>query len=413
MEFTLLITAIAFGLYTAMTIGANDVANAMGTSVGSKALTFRQAVLIAGIFEFAGAVLVGSNVTNTIRKGMIDPAIFAQNPNFLIYGMLAALLATAFWLQLATHLGLPVSTTHSIVGSVIGFGLIGGGFASIHWGTLAQIVLSWIVSPIFGALISFSMFLFVRKKIIRSRTPIQDLKKYTPYLVFLVFSILFLSLIYKGLPNLHLDLPFWESLGFAVIIGTIAAYISHLMVKRVDIGCDEKPWEKFPTIERIFSYLQVMTASYVAFAHGANDVANSIGPLSAIVSILETHEVSMQVRVPLGVLLLGGGGIVMGLALWGRRVIETVGTKITEMTPSRGFSAEFGAATTVLICSKMGLPISTTHTLVGSVIGVGLARGMSALNLRILRDIIASWVITVPLTAIVAMIIYKLLITIL
>ncbi len=298
MELTLLITAILFGLYTAMTIGGNDVANAMGTSVGSKALTFKQAVLVAGIFEFAGAVLVGSNVTNTIRKGMIDPAIFSQDPNLLIYGMLAALLATALWLQLATHFGLPVSTTHSIVGSVVGFGLIGGGFASIHWGTLGQIALSWVVSPFIGGLISYCTFMFILKKIIHSKTPVLDLQKYTPYMVFVIVTMLFLALVYKGLKNIHLDLGFPNALGFACVFGLTGAYVSHRLVKRIDVNSDQKPWDKLPTVERIFSYLQIMTASYVAFAHGANDVANSIGPLSAIVSILHTGEVSMKVAVP-------------------------------------------------------------------------------------------------------------------
>ncbi len=407
MTLFLLITAILLGLYTAMAIGGNDVANAMGTSVGSKALSFKEAVLIAGVFEFAGAVLVGSSVTNTIRKGMIDPAMFLHDPMLLVYGMLAALIATALWLQVATHFGLPVSTTHSIVGAIIGFGLIGGGFASIHWGKLVQIVLSWIISPVMGAAIAFGMFTFIRRKIIHSETPVVCLKRYTPYLVFLVFSILFLSLIYKGLKSLHLDLPFSQAFLFACMIGTLAAYVSRVLVNRIDVNQQEEPWEKFPIVERVFSYLQIMTASYVAFAHGANDVANSIGPLAAVVAILHNGEITMKVPVPLWVLLLGGGGIVIGLALWGEKVIETVGRKITEMTPSRGFAAEFGAATTVLVCSKMGLPISTTHTLVGAVIGVGMARGMTALNMKVLRDIVASWLITVPLTAIVSMIVYK------
>ncbi len=408
MTFFLLTVAILLGLYTAMTIGGNDVANAMGTSVGSKALSFKEAVLIAGVFEFAGAVLVGSNVTNTIRKGMIDTDMFLQDPLLLVYGMLAALIATALWLQLATHFGLPVSTTHSIVGAIIGFGLIGGGFASVHWSKLGQIVLSWIISPVIGAVIAFAMFTFIRRKIIHSETPVVSLKRYAPYLVFLVFSILFLSLIYKGLKSLHLDLPFSRALLFSCVIGTLAAFVTRVLVNRIDVNQKDEPWDKFPIVERVFSYLQIMTASYVAFAHGANDVANSIGPLAAVVSILHNGEIRMQVPVPLWVLLLGGGGIVIGLALWGEKVIETVGRKITEMTPSRGFSAEFGAATTVLVCSKMGLPISTTHTLVGSVIGVGMARGMTALNMKVLRDIVASWLITVPLTAIVAMIVYKL-----
>ncbi len=404
-EIVILAVAIGAGLYMAMNIGGNDVANAMGTSVGSGALTFRQAVLVAAIFEFAGAVLVGSHVTNTIRKGIIAPEYFSGHPELLMYGMLAALLAAALWLQLATAMGMPVSTTHSIIGAIIGFGLISSiGDSNIAWGKVVSIVMSWIVSPLMGGLIAFFMFTLIRKAILLKEHPAAPTKRLAPFLIGLVIFILVLSFIYKGLKNLHLDLPLGQALLYASATAISAGLLAHFTLPSLERRLNDE----LRFVERLFRDMQILTACYVAFAHGANDVANSIGPLAAILNIYQTGSVAMKVEVPTWVLTLGGGGIVIGLAIWGRKVIETVGKKITEMTPSRGFSAEFGAATTVLVCSKLGLPISTTHTLVGAVIGVGFARGMAALNLRVIRNIIYSWIITLPATAIVAMILYKL-----
>ncbi len=401
------IIAIVGGFYMAWNIGANDVANAMGTSVGSGALTLKQAVIVAAIFEFAGAFLVGSHVTNTIRKGMVDPNIFASNPDLLMLGMLSALFAAALWLQLATHFGLPVSTTHSIVGAVVGFALIAAGTAGINWGKVLQIVASWVISPVMGGLISCSVFIFVRNRILDSNHPMNAVKKYVPVLIFILFSILTLSMVYKGLKNLKLDLGFSQAIVVAAIVGVIAVIIGKLCLKRVKESTDSTLSQELVGVEGVFRHLQIITACYMAFAHGANDVANAIGPVAAIFSISTTHVVVMKVAVPVWILLLGGVGIIIGLATWGYKVIETVGKKITEMTPSRGFSAEFGAATTVLVCSKMGLPISTTHTLVGSVIGVGMARGLASLNLKVVRNIIYSWFITLPVAAVLSIIFYK------
>lgn len=406
-----IITVLA-GFYMAWTIGANDVANAMGTSVGSKALTLKQAVLIAAIFEFAGAVLVGSSVTNTIRKGMIDPSLFSQNPEILMFGMLAALLAAAVWLQLATHWGLPVSTTHSIIGAVVGFALVAVGSSGINWGKVLQIVASWLISPLMGALIAWAMFVFIRNKILESVHPLLAVKKYTPYLVFILFSILTLSMVYKGLKNLKLDLDIYEAIGVSLVSGLIFSIISHLYVKKTETKLHQKFTHELHLVEAIFRKLQIVTACYMAFAHGANDVANSIGPVAAIFSIISSHTVSMEVDVPIWILVLGGLGIIIGLATWGYKVIETIGKKITEMTPSRGFSAEFGAATTVLVCSKMGLPISTTHTLVGAVIGIGMARGLASLNFKVVGHIALSWIITLPVAGVLSIIFYEILIAI-
>ncbi len=399
--------AIVAGFYMAWTIGANDVANAMGTSVGSGALTLKQAVIVAAFFEFAGAFLVGSHVTDTIRKGMVDPSVFSSSPEVLMLGMLSALLAAAVWLQAATHWGLPVSTTHSIVGAVVGFAVVAAGVEGINWSKVWQIVASWVISPVMGGVISATVFIFLRNRVLDNKKPFEAVKKNAPYLLFLLFGILTLSMVYKGLKNLKLDLSVYEALAVAAFVGFAAALAGRILIARIKRDPVEPLNKELVAVEGVFRKLQIITACYMAFAHGANDVANAIGPLAAIYSITKTHAVAMTVEVPVWILLLGGAGIVIGLATWGYKVIETVGKKITEMTPSRGFSAEFGAATTVLICSKMGLPISTTHTLVGSVIGVGMARGLASLNMRVVRNIIYSWLITLPVAALLSIIFYK------
>ena len=410
MEAIILVISIFFGFYMAWNIGANDVANSMGTSVGSGALSLKHAVIAASICNFAGAVLLGGNVTNTIRKGMINPDIFVHTPILLALGMLAALIATGLWLQLATYLTLPVSTTHSIVGAVIGIGLIVGGTDALNWGKVFQIFTSWVASPVTGGLISFITFTFIKGKIIDTQFPLKNIKFYAPFLVFAVFITLTLSLIYKGMKNLHLNIPFGKAFIISMGVGILSFLVCNILIARMRDDQGNNLDKEFHGMEKIFGYLQIMTAFYVAFAHGANDVANSIGPLSAIISIIQTKTVLMKVGVPFWVLALGGAGIAIGISTWGYKVMETVGKKITELTPSRGFSAEFGAATTVLVCSRLGLPISTTHTLVGSVIGVGMARGIASLNFQVVKNIILSWFITLPLTAILAIIIYKTLI---
>ena len=399
--------AILVCVYMACNIGANDVANAMGTSVGSKALTFRQAVMVAAVAEFAGAVLVGGHVSDTVRKGMVDPGVFADQPMHLVYGMIAALLAASIWLHIASYLGWPVSTTHSIVGAVVGFGVVAGGLDAVQWPKVGSIVMSWGVSPVMGAGISYLLFRFVSVQILDRRNPLLRAKKLVPYMVFVVFSMLAISMLYKGLKNLHLDLAVSQALIIAGAVGAVAFFVSRILVKKIKPVAIEDTHKQYEATEHIFKYLQIVTAFYVAFAHGANDVANAVGPLAAVVAILKEGTVQMEVAMPLWILAMGGICIVIGLLIWGARVMETIGKKITEITPSRGFCSEFGAATVVLICSKMGLPISTTHTLVGSVIGVGLARGLASLNLDIIKKIVISWFATVPFTAVLAMIFFK------
>ncbi len=391
----------------ACNIGANDVANAMGTSVGAKTLTFRQAVMVAAVAEFLGAVFVGGHVSDTVRKGMVDPNLFADVPLHLVYGMIAALVAASIWLHIASSLGWPVSTTHSIVGAVVGFGFIAGGMDAVNWGKVGSVVMSWVVSPLMGGLMAYGVFRFITVFILDKRDPVAESKKWVPLMVFVVFVILANSMVYKGLKNLKLHLGFQDAMMIAVAVGAVSFVIAKILVGRIKAVSPSDLTRQYASTEHIFKFLQVITAFYVAFAHGANDVANAVGPLAAVVSILKNGSVAMKVAMPLWILVMGGTCIVIGLLIWGMRVMETVGKKITEITPSRGFSAEFAAATVVLVCSKMGLPISTTHTLVGSVIGVGMARGLASLNLGIVQKIVVSWFATVPFTAILAMVFFK------
>jgi PiT family inorganic phosphate transporter len=396
----LIAVAIGAGFYTCFMGGANDFANAFGTSIGSGAITMKQAVLIAAVAELVGATLVGSHVADTVRKGIVDPNLFANDPRSLVYGLMSAVLAAGVFLQLATRFGLPVSTTHATVGGVLGFGIIAAGFGAVSWGKMTQIVLSWFTSPICGGILGYIIFWIIQKSIIRSPKPVQASKRIMPWFVGTVVTVILLSFLYKGL---HLEISFIRALLLAIPAGLAAAYISHRRLVHAERLNRLPPLE---TVENRFKYLQMMTAAYISFAHGANDVANGVGPLAGIWSIYRTGAVAMKTVVPTWILFMGGVGIVLGLAVFGRRVIETVGKKITAITPSRGFAAEFSAATTVLFLTKFGMPVSTTHTFVGAVIGVGFARGIAALDLRVVRNIFASWIVTLPATIAFSMIFF-------
>jgi PiT family inorganic phosphate transporter len=411
MEFSLwyLGLAAAFGLFMAWGIGANDVANAMATSVGSKALTIKQAILVAAVFEFAGAFLAGGQVTSTIRKGIIDASAVENNPELLIFGMLAALLAAAVWLLIASRKGWPVSTTHSIVGAIVGFAVVGIGVESVHWSKVGTIAASWIVSPMLSGVLAFCIFMSVQKLILGTDDPLKNARKYVPIYIFAVGFILALVTLLKGLKHIGLDLSTGESVMVAVVSGFITMFIGIAAIKRIKIDPDADADFRFTNVEKIFGILMIFTACGMAFAHGSNDVANAIGPVAAIISIVKTGAVTQSSPLSTWVLLLGAVGIVLGLATYGWRVIRTVGKNITELTPSRGFAAELAAASTVVIASGTGIPVSTTHTLVGAILGVGIARGIGALNLRVVRNIMLSWVVTLPAGGILAIIFFFLL----
>jgi PiT family inorganic phosphate transporter len=411
MEFSLwyLGLAAAFGLFMAWGIGANDVANAMATSVGSKALTIKQAILVAAVFEFAGAFLAGGQVTSTIRKGIIDASQVESNPELLIFGMLAALLAAAVWLLIASRKGWPVSTTHSIVGAIVGFAAVGIGVESVHWAKVGTIAASWVVSPMLSGFLAFFIFMSVQKLILGTKDPLKNARKYVPFYIFAVGFILALVTLLKGLKHIGLDLTAGQSVMVAIASGFVTMFIGIVAIKRIKIDPQEDTDFRFTNVEKIFGILMVFTACGMAFAHGSNDVANAVGPVAAIVSIVKTGAVAQSSGLSTWILLLGAVGIVLGLATYGWRVIRTVGKNITELTPSRGFAAELAAASTVVIASGTGIPISTTHTLVGAVLGVGIARGIGALNLRVVRNIMLSWVITLPAGAILAIVFFFLL----
>ncbi|SEM57032.1 inorganic phosphate transporter [Halomonas caseinilytica] len=398
-----IILACLFGLFMAWGVGANDVANAMGTSVGSKAITIKQAIIIAVIFEFLGAWLAGGEVTNTIRKGIIDPTMLQGDPQLLVYGMMAALLAAATWLLIASMRGWPVSTTHSIVGAIVGFAMAGLGLDAIGWTKVGQIAASWVVSPLMSGSIAFMLFKSVQHLIFESRDPFAAAKRYVPMYVFLVGFIVAMVTFTKGLKHVGLELSFGASFLYSILMGLALMVLGIVRERRVGAGKRQDDAFGFGGVERVFGVLMLFTACAMAFAHGSNDVANAVGPLAAVISVVESGgTVGGEALVPWWVLMLGGGGIVVGLVTYGHKVIATVGTGITELTPSRGFAATLAAATTVVLASGTGLPISTTHTLVGAVLGVGLARGMAALNLRVIGTIVMSWLITLPAGAALA-----------
>jgi len=395
--------AVVFGLFMAWGIGANDVANAMGTSVGSKALTFKQAVIIAAIFECAGAVLAGGEVTKTIRKGIVDVSSLGSTPELLVYGMLASLLAAGIWLLVATRMGWPVSTTHSIVGAIVGFGAVGIGMEAVQWGKVGTIAMSWVTSPLMAGAIAFALFRSIQKLVIDTEDPIAMAKKYVPYYIFLVGFTMAMVTLLKGLKHVGVKMPFEQNLMYAALIGIIVALIGTFMIKRLKFPPKADKKFHYANMEKIFGVLMIFTAIAMAFAHGSNDVANAIGPVAAVFGIVQSAgDIVSKSATPVWILVLGGGGIVFGLVTYGHKVIATVGSGISELTPSRGFAATLGAAVTVVIASGTGLPISTTHTLVGAVIGVGLARGIGALNIGVIQTIFLSWIVTLPAGAILS-----------
>lgn len=408
MEYMTLYIALAaiFGLFMAWGIGANDVANAMATSVGSRVLSLKQAILVAAIFEFAGAVLAGGEVTSTIRNGIVDASSISDRPELLVYGMLAALLAAGTWLLIASRKGWPVSTTHSIVGAIVGFAAVGISIEAVKWASVGTIVTSWIISPVVAGTIAFLLFTTVQKLVLERRDPLSQARRWVPVYMFFAGFLITLVTLFKGLKHVGVSLSEEQSYLLATIIGLVIAIIGKIFISRIKVDPEADRAFHFATVEKVFGVLMVLTACTMAFAHGSNDVANAVGPVAAVISVASSGEISQQAPISFWVLLLGGIGIVVGLATFGKEVMKTVGEGITHLTPSRGFAAELAAATTIVVASGTGLPVSTTHTLVGAVLGVGIARGIAAINLAVVRDIFMSWIITVPAGAVLAIIFF-------
>ncbi|MFT7686084.1 MAG: PiT family inorganic phosphate transporter [Candidatus Azotimanducaceae bacterium] len=399
---------VVFGFFMAWGVGANDVANAMGTSVGSKAITIKQAIVIAIIFEFAGAYLAGGEVTSTIRKGIIDPSALEDSPELLVFGMMASLLAAGCWLLIATMKGWPVSTTHSIVGAIVGFASVGISVDAVQWDKVAKIVSSWVVSPVIAGTLAFLLYLSVRKFIFSAPDPYLAAKRIVPVYMFMMGMVVSMVTFVKGLKHVGLDLSLGDATLYSLVFATLITILGIFMLSRIKrVAVSEH--HSLIYVEKVFSVLMLFTACAMAFAHGSNDVANAIGPLAAVNGIIASGGmVASKSVTPTWILLLGGGGIVAGLALYGHKVIRTIGSNITELTPSSGFAVVLAAVTTVVVSSAYSLPVSTTHTLVGGVLGVGLARGISALNLRVVGTIFASWMVTLPAGAVLSIIFFYL-----
>ncbi len=404
----IIVTAI-FGLLMAFGIGANDVSNAMGTSVGSGTITAKQAILVAMVFEFAGAYLAGGEVTETIKSGIIDPMEFVATPDILLLGMMGSLLSAGVWLLIASFMGWPVSTTHSIIGAIIGFACVTVGSHAVEWGSIKGIVGSWFVTPIVSGIIAYTIFTSTQKFIFDTETPLENAKKFGPYYMGLTAFIITIVTITKGLKHVGLHLTTAETVLISALISIASIIFCHFYFRSESFK-NRVQGGTFGGVEKVFSILMLLTACSMAFAHGSNDVANAIGPLSAVVSIVENHgQIVAKTHLAWWILPLGATGIVIGLAVMGYKVMGTIGTGITDLTPSRGFSAEFATAITVVVASGTGLPISTTQTLVGAVLGVGFARGIAALNLTVIRNIFASWIVTLPAGAMLSITFYYLL----
>jgi len=408
--FVLLLLACAFGFFMAWGVGANDVANAMGTSVGSRALTIRQAIFIAMIFEFCGAYLAGGEVTETIKNGIVDAEVIS--PDLMVLGMMSALLAAGIWLLVATAKGWPVSTTHSIIGAVIGFAAVGVSMDAVQWSAIGPIVASWVVTPFLSGLVAFGLFMSVQKLIIDTDEPFRNAKRFVPVYMFLTGFMVALMTVTKGLKHVGLHLSGNQGTLLAIGIGVLVMLLGMAILSRIQVDAEADKGFHYASVEKVFAVLMVFTACSMAFAHGANDVANAVGPLAGIVGVIQSGgdmAVGAKSAVPGWVLLLGAVGIVIGLATYGYKVIATIGKEITELTPSRGFAAELATASTVVGASAIGLPVSTTHTLVGAVLGIGIARGIGALNLGVIGSIFVSWIITLPAGAILSIVFFTVL----
>ncbi len=422
----MLITLVAVALlafYVAWNLGANDVANAMGTSVGSKAVTLKQAIIIAGILEFTGAVLFGHEVTETLATKIVNPALFAATPQVLVTGMVTVLISCGVWLQIATSRGLPVSSSHAVVGAIAGFSWVALGVGAIDWSSIGLITIGWVLTPLISGAIAALFYSQIKHWILDQPNQVMQLQEWIPWLstaLLGIFGVIVLPSLTQPLTNFVIELGFnIPPYDIPLLTGAIAAVGLTIISWRQlgDLGKTEEsiqsplptPHSPLPnSIERLFARFQLLSACFVAFAHGSNDVGNAIAPLAAIVYINRTGSVPTDgITIPLWILILGGVGIVGGLAVWGKKVIATIGENIIALQPSSGFCAELATATTILIASRLGLPASTSHALVGGVVGIGLVQNIKSIKFKTLQGIAAAWLITIPVSAILSAAIFS------
>lgn len=406
----LLLVAIALCFFMTWGVGANDLANVMSTTMGSKAVTVKQAMIIAIIFEFAGAFLGGGGVTETMRDGIINSHELMNQPLIVIEGMLSVLLACTIWMNLASFLGVPVSITNALVGSVVGFGCLVLGPNAIQWVQVSHIAIGWVTSPFIAGLTAYLLFTSIQQTIFIKNNPLERAKFCIPFYLFLVGSILSFITVFKGLNHFDIHLNLKQSLSVTLITSILITIIGLLFINHLPETPKIRRRERFLQVEKYFAVLMALTACAMVFAHGSNDVALAVGPLTLIYSLTmnPTQPLSLDIY-PAWIILLGCVGVVSGLVIYGRKVIETVGSSITALTPSRAFAATLAAATTVVVATSTGIPVSATQTLVGGVLGVGLARGIGALNLIVIRNIFMSWVLTLPVSSILTIVTYKIL----
>lgn len=406
----LLVTAIALCFFMTWGVGANDLANVMSTTMGSKAVTVKQAMIIAVIFEFAGAFLGGEGVTETMRDGIINSSELVHQPLVMIEGMLSVLLACTIWMNLASFLGVPISITNALVGSMVGFGSLVLGSKAVHWGQVSHIAIGWITSPLIAGITSYLLFQSIQQTIFVKNNPLQRAKYYIPIYLFLVGTILSFITVFKGLKHFGIQFNLTQNITITLLSSLLITAIGLFFINRIPEVPKIRRRERFLQVEKYFAVLMALTACAMVFAHGSNDIALAVGPLSVIYSLVIDPQQSLSAyNYPAWIILLGCVGAISGLLIYGRKVIETVGSAITALTPSRAFAATLAAATTVVVATSTGIPVSATQTLVGAVLGVGLARGIGALNLIVIRNIFMSWILTLPAASLLTILIYKLL----
>lgn len=406
-----LVVLLAF--YQAANLGANDVANSMGTSVGSKALTLKQAIIVAGILEFTGAVLFGGEVSSTLATGVVNPSAFLLKPQIFALGMVSVLISCGLWLQLATSKGWPVASSHAVVGAIAGFSWVEAGFNSVNWSNIGLISLTWLITPLVSCIFAGLFYSLIKHWIVDHPEPIQQLQEWIPWLsaaLIGVFGVIVLPKLSEAFTNsLGLRVP---DHNLSIFIGAIAVIGLSLVSWRQLDRTREVDNTNYPNqIEKQMARFQVLSACFVAFAHGSNDVGNAVAPLAAIAYIFGTGSIPLtNFDVPIWILVVGGAGIVTGLAIWGQNVITTVGENIIPLQPSGGFCAELATATTVLVASRIGLPVSTSHALVGAVVGIGLVEGLKSIRLLTVGSIALAWLITIPVASALSAVIFSLLV---